>query len=144
MSAPSIDVSRRLQIPLAALLYFSLVFAAGFMLGTLRIFLLIPRVGELAAVAIELPVMLLVGWIAAAVVIRWFGIPPALAARLRVGLIAFALLMAAELALTLFLFEKSAAEHVAAYRSASALLGLAGQIAFALFPAMLLLGRQRA
>lgn len=50
------------------------------------------------------------------------------------GGLAFALLMAAELALTLFVIGDSVADHFKAYRDAAPLLGLAGQIIFATFP----------
>ena len=39
----------------AARLYFILVFGAGFMLGTLRVIWLVPRVGERAAERMECP-----------------------------------------------------------------------------------------
>src|SRR5690606_39056760 len=42
----------------AALAYWAAIFALGFVLGTVRTLWLAPAVGELAAVALELPVML--------------------------------------------------------------------------------------
>jgi subtilisin len=43
--------------------YFAVVFMAGFMLGVLRVVVLVPRFGETAAVLAELPVILLISWI---------------------------------------------------------------------------------
>ena len=37
----------------AAVVYFALAFAAGFVLGTVRVMLVGPRIGEIAAVLIE-------------------------------------------------------------------------------------------
>ena len=42
----------------AALLYFLNVFGAGFLLGPIRIFLLVPKIGVRAAELIEMPIML--------------------------------------------------------------------------------------
>jgi ABC-type polysaccharide/polyol phosphate export permease len=52
------------------------------------------------------------------------------------GALAFALLMLAELALSMLAFGRSVSAHLALYRELPALLGLAGQIAFATFPVM--------
>jgi hypothetical protein len=49
----------------AALRYFGLIFALGFLLGTVRTLLLAPATGATAAVLIELPVMLGASWLAA-------------------------------------------------------------------------------
>ena len=114
--------------------YFALVFAAGFVLGAIRTLLLAPRVGDLAAVAIELPVMLAVAWFACGAVLRWVKPGQGIAARAVMGLLAFALLMAAELALALLLGVPSTSAWLVSLTSAHGLLGLAGQIVFAIFP----------
>ncbi len=51
----------------AGLLYFLMTFGAGFALGPIRLFLLVPRIGVRAAELIELPVMILISYLAA----RW-------------------------------------------------------------------------
>ena len=84
----------------AAVVYFVLVFAAGFVLGTIRVLLVAPRWGELLAVLLESPIMLFVrGWRAGHrfVCSEFVGAAPGLA----MGAAAFALLMTAELALSL-------------------------------------------
>jgi hypothetical protein len=85
----------------AGLLYFALAFGAGFVLGTLRTILLVPRVGERTAELLELPVMLGVCWLAARWVARRLAVPPRIAPRLAMGVIAGASLLAAEFALVL-------------------------------------------
>lgn len=118
----------------AGLLYFLGVFAVGFLLGTVRTLVLVPRIGALAAVALELPLMLLAAWWVCGVVMRHVPVPPAALLRLTMGGSAFSLLMAAELALAVWGFGQAPAAYAASFTTAAARLGLAGQIGFALIP----------
>ena len=118
---------------IAGACYFAVVFAAGFVLGALRQTVLVPAAGHLVAVAMELPVILGISWIAAGVIvrrIRIFG----MAQRLAMGLLAFVLLQGAELALGVVAFGQTAGSYLASLGSAAGLLGLAGQVAFAFMP----------
>ena len=124
---------------LAGIAYVAIVLAAGFVLGVARTLLLSPRLGELASVALELPVMLAVSWLAARRLIAARGVAAAIPHRLAMGGIAFLILMMAEAGISVFGIGRTLAQHLAAYRSPAALLGLAGQIVFALLPAILLL-----
>jgi hypothetical protein len=120
----------------AALAYFAIVFAAGFALGTVRVTLVEPRIGPLAAVASELPLMLVVSsWGARAVLGRW---PlPDRAARLVMGAMAFALLMGSEALLAWLALGQPLAKWMATLATVPGALGLAGQVGFALIPALL-------
>lgn len=118
----------------AGLFYFLGVFAIGFALGTVRTLWLVPRFGALAAVAMEVPLMLLASWWACGAVLRRIRVPPARLLRLTMGGTAFLLLMLAELALAVWGFGQSAASYWAGFAAPAARLGLAGQIAFALMP----------
>ena len=118
-------------------LYFAAVFALGFVLGTLRALWLAPMLGALAAVLIELPVMLAASYGAARWLIgrellagRGFGSGQALA----MGLLAFVLLMLAEAGLADVLAGQGPGEWLAAMARPAGLAGLAGQILFALIP----------
>ena len=112
--------------------YVVAVFAAGFVLGVLRTLVLIPLLGELAAVLVELPVILTIAWlICTRILRRWPLLPPAAAA---MGAIAFLLLMLAETSLSTLFAGRSLAEHLALYSQLPHQVGLAGQLAFALFP----------
>ena len=120
----------------AGTLYFMIVFAAGFALGTLRVLVVIPAIGELAAVVLELPVILFVSWIVCRRLVKRFSVPPEVAPRTAMGAIAFALLMLAEFALSTLVFGRSGAVYFALLQTPSGLLGLAGQIAFAFLPVL--------
>ncbi len=118
----------------AGLLSFVIVFAAGFVLGTLRVIVILPFIGEIAAVALELPVMLAISWLVCRRLATQFSVPEKIPHRLAMGTVAFGLLMLAEFGLSVFAFNRSGAEYFALFLTASGLLGLAGQIAFGLFP----------
>jgi hypothetical protein len=115
--------------------YFALVFFAGFVLGTIRVLVLAPQVGGLAAVTIEAPVFLTASWIACGCVLARFAVPAQAGPRVVMGGVAFFLLMAAELALAAAL-GRPAREYLASFATAEGALGLAGQVLFALFPVL--------
>lgn len=114
--------------------YFALAFAAGFLLGSVRVIALEPALGGTAAVALELPVMLAISWLACGWTLRRWRVSPAPAHRLVMGLSAFGLLMAAETATGMLLMGRTAAQQWEAVLSPAGRLGLAAQIAFAAFP----------
>lgn len=116
------------------ILYFAIVFAAGFLLGTFRVFVLLPLIGELAAVALELPIILIISWLVCRRLISRFSVPATASQRLAMGALAFCLLMLAEVGLSVLVFDRSGAEYLAHLLTAPGLLGLAGQVAFALLP----------
>jgi hypothetical protein len=117
----------------AALVYFAVVFAAGFALGTLRVLLVAPRWGELPAVVLEAPVMLAISWRACASALRRFAVQGR-GEGLAMGATAFALLMTAEAALAVFGFGRSPVQYLQAFTTPAGAVGLASQVAFALFP----------
>lgn len=117
----------------AAAVYFGVVFAAAFALGVLRVLVLAPALGPLAAVAVEVPVVLALSWeVAGRVLRRW---PLALPGRVAMGGLAFALLMGAEAGLALAPGQ-TLAGFVAAMATPAGAVGLAGQIGFAILPAL--------
>ena len=116
----------------AGVVYFLAVFAAGFVLGVLRTLFVAPHIGVLAAVAIELPIILAVAWWVSARL--QYGSSLTLRDAALMGGTAFVLLMLAEASLSIALFGRTFAEHLSLYADADHQLGLAGQIAFALIP----------
>lgn len=116
----------------AAVTYFAIVFASGFVLGAVRMLVVAPVVGALAAVAIELPLMLGVSLLAAGWVMRRFTIAAPNRA-LAMGVLAFGLLMVAEVLLATAL-GATVAEWAYGLVRPEGLLGLGGQLLFALIP----------
>ncbi|WP_285712530.1 hypothetical protein [Erythrobacter oryzae] len=113
--------------------YWAVVFALGFVLGTVRVLWIAPALGLLAATALELPVILGASWIASGWLVRRFALArggEAMAA----GALAFALLMAAECALAGVLAGETPGEWLTGLAAPHAALGLAGQVVFALMP----------
>lgn len=96
----------------AALIYFSVVFGAGFVLGIVRVLWSVPRFGERNAELFEQPVMLIVLILAARWTVR--RIRPALMPieSLVIGLIALTLLVVAELLVVFELRGLSISEYV--------------------------------
>jgi hypothetical protein len=97
----------------AGALYFALAFGAGFALGTLRVLVLVPRLGARTAELVEAPVMLAVTILAARWIVRRLAVPPAWTRRLGMGCIALGLLLAAEFTAVLGLRGLSMREYFA-------------------------------
>jgi hypothetical protein len=121
----------------AGALYFALVFAAGFALGIIRQLLVVPRLGVMWAELLEMPIMLLAIVAAARWTVRRLGVPPAAGSRVRMGLAALALLIAAELGLVLALRGLTFAEYVAQREPVSGVVYLVMLGVFAAMPALL-------
>jgi len=110
------------------------MFAIGFVLGTVRVLLVVPRLGECTAVLLELPVMLASSWLVCRWIVGKLALTTDLSARLSMGGVAFILLMLAEACVSVFVFERSIAEHMAGYANADRLMGFAAQVVFASMP----------
>ncbi|MBI1407437.1 MAG: hypothetical protein GC145_15095 [Caulobacter sp.] len=102
------------RIVAAAMLFGLAMLAAGWLLGPVRVLLIEPRLGSVAAVWLEAPIMLAVILVSARWVSRRFRLAGDLAARLTVGSLALALVIAAELAGALALRGQAPAETLAA------------------------------
>jgi hypothetical protein len=132
----------RFGIASAGLVYFGLVFGTGFVLGSIRVPFLVPRLGVRWAELLEAPFMAAATYIAARFVVRRLDVPNTAAHRIAVGLFALSVLVCAELILAALLQRLTPAEYVASRDPVSgpvyfALLGL-----FAAMP-WLLLWRRR-
>jgi hypothetical protein len=125
-----------MQIIKAGVLYFALVFGAGFVLGTIRTLWIVPRLGTRPAELIEAPIMLVVTVLAAKWVVRRLAMPFALSSRLGMGCLALALMLIAEFGLVLWLRGISISEYLANRDPVS---GTAYYVMLGLFAAMPLL-----
>jgi hypothetical protein len=85
----------------AGVTYFGLVFGMGFILGPIRIALVVPQVGERIAELMEMPLMLAVIIFAARWVVRKFNVPPTVGLRLGIGFLAVAFVVILEFTLVL-------------------------------------------
>jgi len=118
----------------AGSLYFLILFACGFGLGTIRTQLLVPTLGPFAAVALELPVMLTLSWLVAGRLTRGRAALAGARTRLAMGGVALVLLLAAEMVLAALAFGQAPDAYLAALASPHGGLGLAGQLGFGLIP----------
>lgn len=119
-----------------ASLYFALTFAAGFALGAVRMLIVAPRVGEVGAVLIECPFILFASFLVARWVLSRFAPEAAAWRRVQIGLIAFAMLMIAELSMSALRGIGPRAFAASLLTTAGAL-GLAAQLLFALIPLLI-------
>lgn len=120
----------------AGLVYTGIVFAFAFVTGVLRTLLLAQDFGltPVAAVLFELPLILIVAWIACRGVLRRMHVPARVDRRLVMGVVALVTTIALEFALAATMNGASFAQFLASYGRSDVMLGLAGQIAFAAFP----------
>jgi hypothetical protein len=127
---------------LAGAAYFAIVFAAAFALGTVRVLYVVPAVGDVWGTLLEAPFTLAISWLVSAWLLGRLG-AFSLTQAIGMGASAFALLMAAEVAMAILLFGRTLTQHFGSYANAAGALGLAGQIAFGLFPIVQTMGESR-
>lgn len=123
----------------AGLAYFALVFAVAFLLGTVRTLWIAPALGTTNSVLVELPMMLAVSWFIARWLVRRMAIKSD-KEQLTMGVMAFVILMLAELGLAVLLLNQTAGIWFGELFKLPGILGVLGQIGFGLMP--LLAGRR--
>lgn len=102
-----------MQILKAGVLYFALVFGAGFVLGVIRTLWVVPRIGGRKGELMEMPLMLVVTIVAARWIVLHFAISSEALVRLGVGGIALSLLLVAEIGLALWVRGLSIRQYFA-------------------------------
>ena len=123
-----------LRIVKAGIAYFSLAFAAGFVMGSIRVPFLVPRIGERVAELIEMPFMFIVIILAARLTAKKFALPATALVRVSTGCIALALLIAAELLLAVVFQDQSFIEYVVSRDPVSGSVYLVMLLLFAAMP----------
>jgi hypothetical protein len=118
----------------AAVLYFAIVFAAGFVLGTIRFIVVIPLVGVRSAELIEMPFMVAICYLTARGVISRLRISYTVGGRLAMGMIALVLLLAAEVFVTVWVQRQSVTDYLQNRDPISGMAYLISLVLFAVFP----------
>jgi len=118
----------------AGALWFAVMFALGFLLGPIRIFVLEPRFGATNAVLIEAVPMLAAMWLLAPWVARICAVPATPRARLAMGGMGLALLMLAETALDALMRGRGPGFWLERAQTPDGLIYFALLAAFALMP----------
>ena len=119
-----------------AVLYFLLVFGAGFVLGIGRVLFLVPLLGERTAELLEMPVMLVIIVISA----RWIALHRLenrrMSSALSIGFIAMGLVLIADLALGMLFRGMSLVEAFSHRDPVSGAAYYASLVLFAVMPAI--------
>ncbi len=118
----------------AAFFYFATVFAVGFVLGPLREMVVKPLTGELVALLIEAPLILLAMVYFAPRAMRWAALGQGLPRRVAMGLMAFAFVVLAEAVAAHVLRGWSLSQWVGHFATREGWVGLALYVVFAVLP----------
>ena len=117
--------------------YFFVLFSLGFVLGTIRVMFVAPRLGALGATFAEVPVMLTAAYFACRWAIHRWQVPAIIVIRLAMILWFLALLLVLETLLGAALFGRTLTDQWMALATPAGLLGLSAQIVSSLLPAFL-------
>ena len=117
--------------------YSVLTFLIGFILGTIRVLFLIPRLGETLSVAIELPIILTFSWMVFRHLTKNTINTIKLIELMSIGSISLLLLFAFEILLTILVFQGSLNDFFNKLLTLHGIIGLLGQIAFSLIPTLI-------
>jgi hypothetical protein len=102
-----------MRIVKAGVLYFTLVFGAGFVLGTIRTLWMVPRLGTRMSELMETPIMLVISIVAARWTVLRLAVPSVPSVRLVMGGIALVLMLVAEFGFVLWLRDMSIRDYLA-------------------------------
>ena len=129
-----VALQRSSPLLFAAAVYFGIVFGVGFLLGSIRIPLLVPRLGERVAELTEMPLMFVAIYLAAGYVVRKHGPLLAPAGWALVGVLSLSMLVAAELLLAVALAGRGVGEYIASRDPVSGSVYLIMLVVFAAMP----------
>ncbi len=128
---------------IAATVYVLILFALGFVLGTIRVLFVAPGIGVLRATLMEVPLMLTAAYLLCRWAIARWQVAPTLSARAAMALWFLVVLALFETLVGVTLFGRTLAETWSGLASPAGLIGLAAQIVAALLPLVIDRRRQR-
>jgi hypothetical protein len=128
----------KMQVIEAGLVYFALVFGLGFLLGSIRVPFIVPRIGQRYAELIEMPFMLLGIVLAAQFIFSYFTMPNTMLTYICVGLIALILVIMAELLLVIVLQRSTIKQYLKNRDPISGTAYIALLIIFAVMPLIIM------
>lgn len=123
----------------AATIYFFVLFTLGFVLGTIRVLFVAPRIGVMGATLIEVPLMLIAAFFMCRWAVERWQVPPTLSVRGVMALWFLVLLALFETLVGVALFGRTLAGTWAGLATPAGLIGLTAQAIAALMP--LVVGR---
>ena len=115
-------------------LYFSLVFAVGFVLGAIRTTWVVPRIGARRAELLEIPIMLVVTIVSVLWTVLHLAVPAVSSARLQMGGIALVFMLVAEFGFVLWIRGLSFRNYLATRDPVSGTVYYAMLVVFAVMP----------
>ena len=122
------------QTAKAGVLYFVLVFSAGFVLGTIRTLWVVPRLGVRTSELIELPLMFGLSILAAGWAVRWLRLPPDCLTRLAFGCVALGFMLVVEFTFVLWIRGLTIRQYFATREPISGVVYFLTLAAFAVIP----------
>jgi hypothetical protein len=125
----------------AATAYFLALFTLGFIFGTIRVTIMVPRFGVLASTIAEVPFMITAGYFICRWAIHNWQVSRASALRWAMAIWFLVMLIAFETLLGALLFGRSTSEQWATLATPAGMIGLSAQIITALLP--LFVGRDK-
>ena len=125
---------------LAGLMYFAMVLGAGFVFGSIRVPLVVPRIGERWAELAEMPIMAAVIFFSAGFILRRFPSIRSPGRSLAAGALALVLMVFAELALAVVLQSQTLVEFLKSRDKVSGSVYLVLLLVFAVMPRLRLQG----
>lgn len=118
----------------AGFVYATGVFGAGYVLGAIRLRLLVPHLGTTYAVLLEAPLMLGVSWWVSRWCVGQWAVSARPGPRILMGVVALVVLLSEELALAVLAFAQSPGAYARGLFSVAGGIGFGAQLLFACFP----------
>ena len=120
-----------------SIVYFALIFGTGFMLGTIRVLWIVPKIGVRTAELIEMLPMFVVIILSARWINQHFADADSISTRLKIGFLALSFLLVAEIVLGMSLQGASISEVLLNHDPISGTVYYVMLILFALMPWLL-------